>query len=707
MPQYRLGVDIGGTFTDVVLMNLGTGEFRTAKVATTPQDLATGFLHAMERVVVEAAVTPEEVAQIIHATTVATNAIIENKVARSAFITTRGFRDILEIQRQIRPTLYDLFFDKPPSLIPRYLCYEVTERVTAEGEVLQPLDEDEVRQVVRQIKQEAVEAIAVCFLHSYITPAHEKRTGEIVKAEFPEAYLTLSSEINPEFREYFRASTTVINAVLMPLVARYVDKLQKEISARGFKSGLYVMQSGGGLMTGEVARDKPAAMVESGPAAGVIAASSLGTLLGYPNVISFDMGGTTAKAGLVERGRPKLAVNYEVGSAAISPDAHGKKGSGYPLQTPVIDLVEIGAGGGSIAWIDTGGALRVGPQSAGADPGPACYMAGGTLPTITDANVVLGRIDPDYFLGGEIKLDRKAAEKAIEEHCARTLDKDVATTAAGIVEIANAHMIRALRIVSVERGYDPREYVLIAFGGAGPMHVNGIVKELEIPTVIVPLNPGITSALGLLMTDLRHDYVVTYICRVDRLDLDKVNRVYRDFTAQGRSLLTQESVKETDMLFSKFMDIRYVGQSYERTIPVPSKEIAIKDMGEIAALFHKEHERAYGHCAPNEPVEVANLKLSATGIIPKPKLKDLKRGESTPEAALLTTRQVYFSETEGFVECSVYDRYKLRQGNAIKSPAIVEDKDATTVIHPGYQVEVGRYGNMILTPGSGETTKPR
>jgi len=698
MAQYRLGVDIGGTFTDAVLMNLGTGELRTSKVSTTPKDLSLGFLRAIERVVSEAAVNPDEVAQIIHATTVATNAIIENKVAKSAFITTKGFRDILEIQRQIRPSLYDLFFDKPAPLIPRYLCYEVMERMTPEGTVLKPLNEDEVRQAVRQIKKEGVEAIAVCFLHSYINPSHEKRTGEIIEEEFPEVYLTLSSEINPEFREYFRASTTVINAVLIPIVARYIDRLQEEIASRGFKSGLYVMQSGGGLMTSKVARDKPAAMVESGPAAGVIAASALGDLLGYSNVISFDMGGTTAKAGLVERGRPKLAVSYEVGSAAISPDAHGKKGSGYPLKTPVIDLVEIGAGGGSIAWIDTGGALRVGPKSAGADPGPACYMTGGILPTVTDANIVLGRIDPDYFLGGEMKLDRKAAEKAIEEHCAKALGKDLITTAAGIVEIANANMIRALRIVSVERGYDPREYVLIAFGGAGPMHVNGIVRELKVPTVIIPLNPGITSALGLLMTDLRHDYVMTYICRADRIDLDKVNRIYHDFAAQGRSLLTQEGVKEEAMLFSKFMDMRYVGQSYELTIPVPGKEIDMKDMAAIEALFHKEHERAYGHCAPEEPMEVANLKLSATGFIPKPKLKELKRGATSQEAALRTRRKVYFSETEGFVECSIYDRYRLTWGNVIKGPAIVEDKDATTVIHPGYRAEVGRYGNLILTP---------
>ena len=697
MAQYRLGVDIGGTFTDGVLMKLETGELLTSKVATTPRDLARGFLHAIERAVSEAAVSPEEVAQLVHATTVATNAIIENKVAKSALITTKGFRDILEIQRQIRPALYDLFFDKPAPLIPRYLCYEVTERMTAEGEVLEPLVEDEVRQVVRQIKKEGVEAIAVCFLHSYINASHEQRTGEIIKEELPEVYLTLSSEINPEFREYFRASTTVINASLMPLVARYVEMLQKEIASRGFKSGLYVMQSAGGLMTGDVARGKPAFMVESGPAAGVIAASTLGSLLGFPNVISFDMGGTTAKAGLVERGRPKLAANYEVGSAAMSPDARGRKGSGYPLNTPVIDLVEIGAGGGSIAWIDTGGSLRVGPRSAGADPGPACYRTGGVLPTVTDANLVLGRIDPDYFLGGEMKLDRKAAEMALAEHCAKPLGKDVVTAAAGIVEIANANMIRALKIVSVERGYDPREYVLIAFGGAGPMHVNGIVKELMVPKVIIPMNPGITSALGLLMTDLRHDYVMTYICRADRIDLDRVNSIYRDFASQGRGLLSHEGVKSQDMLFAKFIDMRYVGQSYELTLPLPDKELNTRDINNAVAQFHKEHERAYGHCAPEEPVQIANLKLSATGLIAKPKFREIERGEISPEKALRSRRKVYFAEAGGFVECPTYDRYRLTWGNMIKGPAIVDDKDATTVVHPGYQAAVDKFGNLILT----------
>ncbi len=696
MNQYRLGVDIGGTFTDAALVNIGTGELRTVKVSTTPKDLSSGFLHAIQRIVSEAGIRPEEIGQIIHATTVATNAIIENKVAKSALIITRGFRDILEIQKQIRPSLYDLFFNKPLPLIPRQLCFEISERITAEGEVLVPLNREEVREVVRRVKGENVEAIAVCFLHSYTNAVHERETGQIVKEIFPEVYLTLSSDINPEYREYLRASTTVINAVLMPLVARYMDKLQHDIARKGFTSGLYVMQSGGGLMTSAMAQDKPATMVESGPAAGVIAASAMGKLLGYPNIISFDMGGTTAKAGLIEGGRPKLAVNYEVGSTAVSPDARGGAGSGYPLKTPVIDLVEIGAGGGSIAWIDSGGILRVGPESAGSDPGPACYSSSGTLPTVTDANVVLGRIDADHFLGGEMKLDPPAAEKAIEEHCARALGKDVVETAAGIIEIANANMVRALRIVSVERGYDPRDFTLIAFGGAGPMHVNGIIAELKVPHVVIPLNPGITSAMGLLMTDLRHDYVVTYICGLDKIDLDRVNRIYQSFEARGRDMLYHEGMTDGEILITRHMDMRYAGQSYELTIPVTDRELSAGSLGEIAALFHREHDRAYGHCAPEEPVEVANLRLSAIGLIRSPSLKEVKRGSASAEQAVRTERNVYFAEAGGFVRCPIYDRYELAWENTLSGPAIVEDKDATTVIHPGYQAKVGRYGNLIL-----------
>ena len=451
MSKYRLGVDIGGTFTDAMLVNTETGQTEISKVSTTPKDSSIGFLTAVARIM--EGKSPEEVSQIVHATTVATNAIIEGKVAKSGLIITKGFRDVLEVQRQIRPRLYDIFFDKPKPLIPRYLSFEVTERLDTTGRIDTPLDENEVREVARKLKEEDVASIAVCLIHSYINPEHERRVGAIVREEFPGVYITLSSDIAPVFREYPRASTTAINAVLLPLVSAYVSRLEKELTSRGFSAGFYIMQSNGGIMTSSVSKVRPAYMVESGPAAGVIAAAAFGELLGYEHIISFDMGGTTAKAGLVEKGEPKMAVNYEVGVAA-TPETGLVRGAGYPLKTPVIDLVEIGAGGGSIAWVDSGGSLRVGPRSAGADPGPACYPMGGAEPTITDANLVLGRIDPDYFLGGEMKLRPEAAVNAIRNSCGSVLGGDVVRIAYAIVEIANASMLRALRLVSVERGYD-------------------------------------------------------------------------------------------------------------------------------------------------------------------------------------------------------------------------------------------------------------
>ena len=408
--RYRLGVDIGGTFTDATLINETTGEIRVGKVPSTPQDPSHGFMEATHRILREAAVSPDEVGYVVHGTTVATNSIIEGKVARTGFVTTDGFRDLLEIQRQIRPSLYDLQFEKPRPLTPRYLCFGVPERLDAQGNVLTPLDESAVRNVAEQLRQENVESIAVCFLHSYINPNHEKRTGEILRETLPDTIISLSSEVAPEFREYFRASTTVINASIRPVVGRYLQSIEARLRAEGLEAELLVMQSSGGVFTFAAASEKPVFMVESGPAAGVIAATYLGTTLGYPDVISFDMGGTTAKAGLIQNGTPRITKDYEVGAAAQT-GVGASRGAGYPIRTPVIDLVEIGAGGGSIAWVDSGGVLRVGPQSAGADPGPVCYGAGGTEPTITDANLVLGRLNPSFFLGGEIELDVEAARR--------------------------------------------------------------------------------------------------------------------------------------------------------------------------------------------------------------------------------------------------------------------------------------------------------
>ena len=695
--QYRLGVDIGGTFTDGILINETTGEIRTAKVPSTPADPSDGFLQVVRRMLDVSGVEPEWVKYVVHGTTVATNAIIEGNLAKTAFITTDGFRDLLEIQTGIRPTLYDLQFQKLKPLVPRYLCFGVPERLDFRGEVLVPLDEDAVKGVVQELREEGVESVAVCLLHSYINPEHEKRVGEILAGELPSVLCSLSSEVAPEFREYFRASTTVINAAIRPVVSRYLGNIQNRLRRFGIEGETLVMQSNGGVLTFEAAMDRPVFMVESGPAAGVIAATQLGKSLGKENVISFDMGGTTAKVGLIENGSPRVTKDYEVGGTAATTE-HGSRGSGYPIRTPVIDLVEIGAGGGSIAWIDSGGILRVGPRSAGANPGPVCYRQGGSEPTITDANLVLGRISPDYFLGGEIRLDVEAARRTIKERCADPLGIGVDEVALGIVEIANSAMVGALRRVSVQRGYDPREFVLVAFGGAGPVHANRLAAELNIPTVHVPTSPGTTSAMGLLVTDIKHEYSVALIQRADRLDIVYANAHFQRMTSEGETALSRERVSSEDAHYVKQADMRYVGQSYELTIPLPEEELSADQLDEVLARFHQEHERSYGFNAEGEPVEFVALRLSAVGVIPKPRLQKVRRGGVASTDAAKQSRPVYFAEAGGRVDCPIYDRYLLGSADEIEGPAIIEEVDSTTVIHPGYRAVVDDYGNLFLSP---------
>ena len=691
--RYRLGIDVGGTFTDGILINEETGETRIVKVPSTPKDPSIGFLEAVERILREASIKIEDVGYLVHGTTVATNAIIEGNLGPTGFFTTEGFRDMLEIQRQIRPALYDLLFEKPKPLAPRYLCFGIPERLDATGKVLTPLDEQAVAAAAEQLKKEGVEALAVCYLHSFRNAEHEKRTREIVNEVYPEAVVSLSSEVAPEFREYFRASTTVINAGVRPIVERYLSNIEDRLQEAGLEGELLIMQSSGGVLTFEAARTKPVFMVESGPAAGVIVSAYLGQVLGFDNIMSFDMGGTTAKTGLIEHGTPRITKEYEVGTAARA--ERGAKGAGYPIRTPVIDLIEIGAGGGSIAWVDPGGVLRVGPQSAGADPAPVSYGKGGTEPTITDANLVLHRLDPDHFLGGEMRLDEEAAYRAIKEKCADPLGLDVVEVALGIVEIANTVMANALRRISVQRGHDPRDFVLVAFGGAGPAHANRLAAELEIPTVLVPMSPGTTSAMGLLVTDLKHDYSTTLIQRADQLDVEMVNRLYREMEERGKKALLGEGMEHSNIGFERQVEMRYVGQSYE--LPIPLGDSKVEDALErMLRHFHEEHERAYGFAAPDEPVEFVTLRHTAVGSIAKPKLRELPKRSGDVNAARRAVRQVYFAEAGGFVDCPSYDRYQLAAGAVIEGPAIVEEMDSTTVIHPGFLAEVDRYGNLLI-----------
>ena len=699
--RFRIGVDIGGTFTDGTLVDSSTGEVTTSKVLTTPVDPASGFISAVNKLLgVNNEVDPDEIEHVVHATTVATNAIIEGKTAKTAFVTTEGFRDMLEIARQIRPSLYDLQFEKPKPLVPRQLCFEIPERLDAKGNVVTPLDEKALAQIVDQIAETGVTAIAVCLLHSYRNPYHEQKVGEAIKAKIPDVKLSLSSEIVPEFREYLRASTTVINSAVAPIVSTYLASIIEKLHSANINSELLVMQSNGGVYPAESASESPVFMVESGPAAGAVAAASIGSELGYPNVISFDMGGTTAKASLIRDGQPNITKDYSVGGAAQSGAGAFGGASGYPIRTPVVDLVEIGAGGGSIAWVDSGGALRVGPQSSGADPGPVCYGLGGKEPTITDANLILGRLDPNYFAGGEMTLDTEAANNAIKKYCAEPLGLSIEAAAHGIVEIANTAMVNALRLVSVQRGHDPRDFILMGFGGAGPAHVVRLAEQAGIPQVLIPAEPGTTSALGLLVTDVRMESSATLIERSDQIELSKITNEFERLENSGRIAHSSAASASGEPIFERSIEMRYWGQSFELSVPVPDRKIIDADwMSELIESFHESHNTAYGFRADDEPVELVNLRLTTIGKIARPQLRKLDIISPNAKVAIKGKRPVYFgtdSSEGGVIHTTVYDRPKLPAGSVFNGPAIVEEPDCTTVIQPSWSVTVDDFGNLLI-----------
>ena len=694
--RFRLGIDIGGTFTDAVLLNEANGEISIAKVLSTPSDPSIGFLDAVDQILKSGRAGPKDLSYIVHGTTIATNALIEGKTQRTAFITTRGFRDMLEIGRQVRPTLYDVHFEKPRPLVPRNLCFEVAERLDYRGHELEPLDEAAVRAIGAQLAAEGIVSVAVCFLHSYLNAAHEKRVAALLREVNTDLLISLSAEVCPEFREYFRASTTVINACIRPVLARYLRNIENRLRGRGIGAELLIMQSNGGVLTFETGSEKPAYMVESGPAAGVIVANFIAGELGYLNVISFDMGGTTAKVGVILDGRPKVTKEYEVGSRAM-PGMGNARGSGYPIRAPVIDLVEIGAGGGSIGWVDAGGILRVGPLSAGADPGPISYGRGGTEPTITDANLVLGRLDARFFLGGGMSLDVEGAREGIRSRCARTLGMEVTACANGIVEIANAAMVNALRIVTVQRGYDPRDLVMVAFGGAGPLHAALLCAEMQIPLLIVPPSPGTASALGLLVTDLRHEFSLTRIMGQGHEDVVTIQSIFDGMQADGRAVLAREGLGAAQMSFSRQVEMRYEGQSHEIAIDFPDGAIDETALQIIRSRFHAEHDRTYGHGYPDQPTELVNFRLTAVGQIVRPRLREISTANGDVRQAAKSARPVYLGTLGDFVSTMVYDRTKLAAGHSFSGPAIVEEMDATTLVPPGFTVEVDRWGNLLLS----------
>jgi len=689
---FRIGVDIGGTFTDLVALK-DTGEIVNIKVPTTPKNPSIGVIDSFRRFIKDS--DPKDVELIVHATTIATNALLgqaELNLPKTALITTYGFKDVIEIGRQRRAELYNLFFKKPKQLIPRKYRFEVRERVDARGNIVEPLNVDDVRSAIDRVRSEGIEALAICFLNSYINPVHELKVKDEVVKSLPSLYVCCSSEVTGEYREYERFSTATVNVMLTPIVSKYLKGLTEGLKELNVSAPFFVMQSSGGIASVDYASMKPIAIIESGPASGVVASAFYSSLLGLKDVISFDMGGTTAKAGSIRRGIVELTSEYEVGGRVHK--GRMVKGSGYPVRGSFIDLAECSAGGGTIAWVDEAGALRVGPLSAGAYPGPACYGLGGLEPTVTDANLVLGRLNPEYLLGGEVRISMDLAVKAIEEKICRKADLTLTEAAAGVLKIVNSEMAKIIRIVSVERGYDPRDFTMIAFGGAGPMHACALAEEINIRSIIVPPNPGLFSALGLVVSDFRYEVVKAVMVKVDRgiakevedtlkaLEVEAVNTISRFFRG--------------DITILRYLDMRYVGQSYELTIPV-AKPFTDSQVPKLLDDFHGRHKEAYGYSAREGEVEAVNARVVAIGIVKKPRLKEVEKcGSQYPSESVIGEREVFFEEFNKYVNCKVFRREKLKSGNVISGPAIIEQYDSTIVVYPSWTAEVDGYGNILM-----------
>jgi N-methylhydantoinase A len=684
--SWRIGVDIGGTFTDVVLVDEETGHVGVAKVSTTPNDVSRGVIDGIRHGLAQYDLAPGAVVLLAHATTIVTNALLEKKGAKAGFVTTRGFRDVLELRRSSRADLYDLFQDAPAVLVPRRWRFEVTERINAQGQVVTPLDESEVDGIIAGIRDPGLETVAVSLLFSFLNDSHERLLGEKLRRALPGVGVYLSSEVLPEIREFERASTTAVCAYVGPLLAGYLNRLQSAATVLGLPQ-LYVMGSSGGVFDIAEGLRMPAMAIESGPAAGVIAAALAGNELGLPNLISFDMGGTTAKASLIADGEVAVTAEYEVGGSG-----HAKRwlsGTGHPIRVPVIDLAEVSAGGGSIAWVDPGGALKVGPRSAGADPGPAAYGRGGREPTVSDADIVLGYLDREALLGGALPIDASAAEATIRKRVADPLGLEATEAAAAIVEVVNNNMAEALRIVSVERGHDPREFALIAFGGAGPVHAAALAAELQIPEIIVPPAPGAFSALGLVVSDLKRDYSRTLYADLRALDPARAAAVLAEMETTASEWLAAVAIPPERRALLGSVDLRYRRQAYELTVPLSDGPVTRASLDRVAAAFHDKHRQAYGHANPEETVQLVNLRLTAIGRLPG------HRPAQPPatEPVRRRMREVWFPET-GLAPCPVHWRNGLSADEIIAGPAIIEALESTIVVAPGWIASVD--GNSYI-----------
>lgn len=675
----RIGVDVGGTFTDFILMDESDGAVRFYKVPSTPSDPSQAIENGLRQLLDLAGVPGSQVAYLGHGTTVATNIVIERRGAKTGLLTTRGFRDVLELGRQDRPSIYDYRLRKPPPLVPRDRRMEVTERIGPEGTALIALDEASLEQAVLALREHDVEAVAICFLHSYLSPDHEEAARAAVERLMPGVYVSVSSRILPEFREFERMSTTVVNAFTGPRMGRYLEEFRRRVRELGIPAEPYTIHSNGGLMSVETARECPVRTCVSGPAAGVVGAAAIGTLAGLPDLITFDVGGTSTDVSLIHEGRPLFTGNRLV--------------AGYPVKTPMIDIHVIGAGGGSIAAVDEAGALKVGPRSAGASPGPVAYGQGGIEATITDANLCLGRLDPDAFLGGRMSVDLEAARRVIADRIAAPLGLTPEAAAHGIIQIANANMSRAIRAVSVERGYAISDFALAAFGGAGPLHAAEVAVECGIPRVLIPVEPGTLCARGMLHTDLSSDYVRSCFGDADPASWGAVLEQLAALGRDGEAWLDREGIAPALRSERRILDARYRGQNFE--VKVDCTGLGAGDFDELVRRFHAAHDREYGYFIPERAIEFVSCRLQAVGEVQKPPAREHKGGASLA-GARIGERPVYIDAKHGWQTAAVYQREKLPVGETLTGPAIVNEMSATTVVLPGQRLTVDRFGNMIL-----------
>jgi N-methylhydantoinase A len=677
MPSY-LATDIGGTFTDLVFMDTETSDIGFAKAASTPDDFSRGILDTMGK----SSLRPADVALFVHGCTVVINALTERKGARTALITTKGFRDVLEIGRANRPDLYNLRYERQPLFVPRKWRYEVEERTNYKGEETVPLNHAEVEHLAATLLPESIQSVAICFLHSYANSAHEDTCAEILRALLPSVFVTTSASITKEWREYERTSTAVLNAYVQPVVTRYLENLDAAVRKAGVKSELHVMKSNGGTTTFDLAKDTPIQLVESGPVAGVIGARVVGETIGVRNIITIDVGGTTAKTSLIDGGEVKFSPEYRIERDPFH--------AGYPIKVPVVDIVEVGAGGGSIAWVDPVGALKVGPRSAGAVPGPACYAKGGMEPTVTDANLILGRINKDYFLGGELDVDLESARTAFKPISA-AFGCSIEEAALGVIRLADANVVNAIKLVSVRRGYDPRDFALVAQGGGGAMHAGSLARELRIGQVIVPVNPGTFSAWGMLVTEPLHDFIQTSPIQLSAEGIHAVAAMYERMMSEASAFAQSAGYSMDQVTFLRYADMRYLGQ--EHTIRMSIGEL---DRQEIESRFHEGHERTYTYRLPNNQVEFVNFLVSVKVAASLPKPAPYAPTEDG-QHGFQGMREVLFEE--GRLPTKVYRRPAMPVDLTVQGPAIIEESSSTAVIHPGQSASIDRIGNLIIQTG--------